>query len=142
MRKEKEGSISDSKRREKGRRIIRQLQGGGGQDEMMSLIGDVFPDFLKITEERLFGNIWSRSGLSIRDRIMVTLAILIEKRWGDKTYVDLHDKLLKVHMHYALNSGISKEELLEVILHVANYTCWGAGYQAIRVAKEVFASRE
>lgn len=142
MSKKREENISDSERREKGRGIIRQLQGERGVDEIFSLMGEVFPDFLKITEERLFGDIWSRSGLSLRDRIMIALAIIIEMRYGDDTYIDLHNQLLKAHMRYALNSGMSKEEILEVILHVANYTCWGAGYQAIKVAKDVFSSKE
>ncbi len=142
MGKENEAEVSDSERRERGRNIIRELRGGESRDEIFDLMEEVFPDFLKITEERLFGDIWSRPGLSLRDRCIITLSILIEKRWGDSAYVDIHDKLLKAHINYCLNSGISKEEILEVILHVANYTCWGAGYQAIRVAKGVFSTRE
>jgi len=142
MIKKEERDISDAERRERGRSILRKLEGDRGQDELMSLMEEVFPDFLKITEERLFGDIWSRPGLSVRDRCMITLALIVEKRYGDEKYIELHDKLLKTHMRYALNSGMSREEILEVILHVANYTCWGAGYQAIRAAKEVFSSKE
>ncbi len=133
---------SDLKRREKGKKVVKQLQGDGGLDEIMTLMEEVFPDFLKITEERLFGDIWSRPGLSLRDRSMITLALLIENRWGDPTYVHFHNKLLKAHLRYALNSGLSKKEILEVMMHVANYTCWGAGHQAIRVAKDILATEE
>ena len=141
MIKKERKDISDAERRERGRSILRLLEGDGGKDGMVSLMEEVFPDFLKITEERLFGDIWSRSGLSVRDRCMITLALIVEKRYGDEKYIDFHDKLLKTHMRYALNSGMSREEILEVILHVANYTCWGAGYQAIRAAKDVFSSK-
>ena len=112
-------SRSPSERQKKGQNIIRQLCGGKKKDETFSLIEDVSPDFMKVvTEEHLFGEIWSRSLLSLRDRCMITLAILIAFRLRND---------LKVHMHYALNVGLSKEEILETIMQSANYTCWGAG---------------
>ena len=134
--------MSTSKRGEKGRNIIGQLQGGIDRDQIFGVIEEVFPDFLKITEEHLFGNVWSRAGLPLRDRCMITLAILIVIRYGDDSYSGFHDQVLKAHMGYALNIGISQEEILEVIMHAANYTCWGAGYEAIRAAKDVFSSKQ
>ena len=71
---------------------------------------------------------------------MVSLALIVEKRYGDAAYIEFHDKLIKAHVQYALNAGVTKEEILELFLHVANYTCWGAGYQAIRAARDVFAA--
>ena len=126
--------MSNSELQEKGRSIIRQLQGGQDKDDIFSIIGEVYPDFLKvITEEQLFGKVWSRPALSLRERSLITLAILVVSRFHDQ---------LKAHMRYALNVGVSQEEILETIMHVANYTCWGAGVEATKLAKEVFTAKE
>ena len=45
-------------------------------------------------------------------------------------------------MSYALNIGISKEEILEMFTHVAHYAGWPTGVNASRVAKEVFSSKQ
>jgi 4-carboxymuconolactone decarboxylase len=105
---------------------------GEDRDELLSLIGKVCPDFLKvITEEHLFGEVWSRPGLDLRERCMITLAILIARRFGDET---------NAHMCDALNVGFSREEILEFILHTVNYTCWGAGVEAIRAGKDILGA--
>ncbi|MFC1909531.1 carboxymuconolactone decarboxylase family protein [Chloroflexota bacterium] len=125
--------MSNSERQERGQSVIQQLQGGTDKDEVFSLIEEVFPDFLKITEEHLFGDIWSRPGLSLRERAMIVLSVLIAFRFRDE---------LKAHMRYALKVGLSQEEILEVIMQVAPYTCWGAGVGATHMAKEVFSAEK
>ena len=126
--------MSNAELQEKGRSIIRQLQGVQDKDDVFSIIGEVYPDFLKvITEEQLFGKVWSRPALSLRERSLITLAILVVSRFHDQ---------LKAHMRYALNVGVSQEEILEVIMHVANYTCWGNAVGATHIAGEVFTSKE
>jgi 4-carboxymuconolactone decarboxylase len=62
---------------------------------------------------------------------MIALAILIARRFGDE---------MKAHMRYALNVGLSREEILEIILHTANYTCWGAGVDATRTGKDILGA--
>jgi 4-carboxymuconolactone decarboxylase len=127
--KETHPKYSSSELRERGKNIIRQLRGQDCKDDLLRAIGEVCPDFLKvITTEHLFGEVWSRPGLELRDRCMIALAILVARRFGDE---------LKEHMRYALNIGLSREEILEVILHTANYTCWGAGVEATKAGKEV-----
>ncbi len=131
-RKGKSPKYSALELQEKGRGVLRQLYGSEDRDELFSLIGKVCPDFLKvITEEHLFGEVWSRPGLSLRDRCMIALAILIARRFGDE---------IKAHMRYALNVGLSREEILEIILHTANYTCWGAGVDATRTGKDILGA--
>ncbi|MFC1909633.1 carboxymuconolactone decarboxylase family protein [Chloroflexota bacterium] len=126
--------MSDSERQERGQSIIQQLQGGTDKDEIFSLIEEVFPDFLKVvTEEQIFGDVWSRPGLALRERAMIVMAVLIAFRFTDE---------LKAHMRYALNIGLSQEEILEVIMQVAPYTCWGCGVGATRLAGEVFSAKE
>lgn len=130
--KETHPKYSSSELRKRGQNIIQQLQGSEGKDDLLTAIGEVCPDFLKvITTEHLFGEVWSRPGLELRDRCMIALAILVARRF---------DKELKAHMQYALNIGLSREEILEVVLHTANYTCWGAGVEATKASKEILGT--
>jgi 4-carboxymuconolactone decarboxylase len=125
--------LRSSERGEKGRNIIQELQGDVDEENVFGFLGEVCPDFLRvITEEHLFGEVWSRPGLGLRDRAMITLAVLIAFRCREE---------LKSHMGYALNAGVSQEEIKEIIMQVANYTCWGSGVQAAQVAGEVFSRK-
>ena len=121
--------MSNSKSQKNGKKIIQQLQAGQDKGDLLNLIGDIFPDFSAvITEDQLFGKVWSRTILSQRERILITLALLVATRCTN---------VLKAHIHYALNSGLSREEIQEVILHTANYTCWGAGVEATRLTSTI-----
>ena len=131
-----------TKTQQTGRHIIRQLSGGEENDELFTLIGDVFPDFMNVvTEGHLFGKIWSRPLLSLRDRSILTIAILIAGPTAP--YIHLPQcSALKSHMRYAVNAGLTIEEILEVILQSGNYTCWGSGVQATRAAGLIFESEQ
>jgi 4-carboxymuconolactone decarboxylase len=123
-----------SEREEKGRKIIQKLQDEADEENLFGFMGEVCPDFLRvITEEHLFGEVWARPGLGLRDRTMITLAVLIAFRCSDE---------LKAHIGYARSAGISKKEIQEIALHVANYTCWGHGNSIAKVAEEVFSQKE
>ena len=127
-------SVPSSERREKGLKIIQELHGEAEGKNTFGLLGEVFPDFLRvITEEHLFGEVWARPGLSLRDRTMITLAVLIAFRCKDE---------IKEHTGYALRAGVSKEEIGEIIMHVANYGCWGAGVNAGQFAAEAFRQKQ
>lgn len=94
---------------------------------------DFFPDFWKMHAGHLFGEVWSRPGLSLRERLIVNLTCLIfhKYNWG-----------MANCMRWALNNGISKEEILEVAMHVAHYGGWPCGINAMEVAKQVFEEKE
>lgn len=125
--------MSDSERLEKGQRMMQQLEGGAAKSEVSRMMEEMFPDFWTMTQEHLYGDIWSGSVLSLRDRIIATLAVLI---------VLVCSEELKVHMRYALNNGISREEILEIINHVKHYGGWPTGVNALFAAKDVFPPRE
>jgi len=125
--------MSNSESQEKGKQIIRQLQADKAQDDLLNQIGEISPDFLEvITETQLFGKVWSRKTLSQRERLLITLALLVASRCNN---------VLKAHIRYALNNGLSREEIQEVILHTANYTCWGASVEATRLTSAVFPGK-
>jgi 4-carboxymuconolactone decarboxylase len=93
----------------------------------------VSPALDKYGEERLFGEVWKRPGLSARDRSIVTLATLIARNQPGEMprYVEL-----------ALDSGVKPAEISEIITHLAFYSGWGNAMSAVAATKEVFARRK
>ncbi len=125
--------MADSERLQKGQKILQQLRGGKGGTGAATATEEVFPEFWRMTQEHLFGEVWSRPGLGLRDRSMISMTTLIVLGRMEE---------LKMHLGYALNLGIPREEILEMMMHVAHYAGWPSAVSAVRVAKEVFASRE
>ena len=91
-----------------------------------------FPKLREATDTWLFGDIWERSGLSRRDRSLITVAML--------TALYRHEQL-PGHVNRALDNGVTKEELVEVITHATFYSGWPTGVQGAVIAKKVFESR-
>lgn len=101
--------------------------------ELFSLIDEVYPGFLKMDKEKSLASIRSQNLLSGRERSMITMAAFLTRRFYDR---------LKAEMRYALNIGVSRENILEVILQATPFAGWPAGVGAISVAKEAFSSKE
>ncbi len=93
------------------------------------LIGEVAPKLTELTEDVLFGDIWERSGLSKRDRSLITVATLIALNRTEQ---------LPFHLERALENGIRKDEIIELITHLAFYSGWPTAMSAVLLAKEVF----
>ena len=94
---------------------------------------NVTDEFARLTMGNLFGDVWSRPGLELRERSMITVAALI---------ILGREHELKLHMRGALNVGISREKIQEMILHLAHYGGWPVAAGATRVAQEVFAEAD
>jgi len=94
------------------------------------MIGDFAPKLVELTDHVLFGDIWERPDLSKRDRSLVTVAALIALNRPEQ---------LRFHLGRALENGLKKEELVEVITHLAFYAGWPSAMTAIMIAKEVFS---
>jgi 4-carboxymuconolactone decarboxylase len=90
------------------------------------------PDLINYTEKWLFGEVWERPQLSKRDRSLIVVATLIALG---------REKQLVGHLERALDNGLTKEQLSEVITHLAFYAGWPAAMTAALVAKDVFAKR-
>ena len=96
------------------------------------IMREIAPQLADLTVDVLFGDVWERPGLSKRDRSLITVATLIALyRTGQ----------LPGHIGRALDNGVTKEEIGEIITHMAFYAGWPTAAQAARVAKEVFDSR-
>jgi len=92
----------------------------------------VVPKLIDLSEKVLYGDVWERPGLSKRDRSLITVAALTAMYRGDQ---------LKGHLERALANGVTKEEIGEVITHIAFYSGWPTAMTAARIAKGVFESR-
>jgi 4-carboxymuconolactone decarboxylase len=87
------------------------------------------PKLVDLTDNVLFGDVWERKGLSKRDRSLITCATLIALNRTEQQVG---------HFQRALDNGVTKEELLEVITHLAFYGGWPVAMSAAQVAKKVF----
>lgn len=92
----------------------------------------VVPKMIDVTEKVIYGDIWERPGLSKRDRSLVVLATLIGTYRPDQ---------LRGHLARALDNGVTKDEIAEIITHLAFYSGWPSSMTAARIAGEVFAER-
>ncbi len=92
-------------------------------------IGDFAPKLAQITDDVLYGDIWERPELSKRDRSLATVAALIALNRPDQ---------LRSHLRIARQNGVTQEELIETITHLAFYAGWPNAVTAIGVAREVF----
>jgi 4-carboxymuconolactone decarboxylase len=95
-------------------------------------IGDFAPKLAEITDNILYGDIWERPQLSKRDRSLVTVAALIAMNRPDQ---------LRSHFARARENGVTQEELIETITHMAFYAGWPNAITAITVAREVFEKK-
>ena len=96
------------------------------------VLGDFAPGLVGFTDDVLFGQVWERTGLSPRDRSLVTVAALVTSGSTDQ---------LVFHLDYAKRNGVTEQELIEAITHLAFYAGWPKAMAAMTVAKNVFRSR-
>ncbi len=95
-------------------------------------IGDFAPKLAELTDDVLYGDIWERPQLSKRDRSLVTVAALIALNRPEQ---------LRSHLIMARKNGVTQQELVETITHLAFYCGWPNAVNAIGVAKEVFGEK-
>jgi 4-carboxymuconolactone decarboxylase len=116
--------------RDEGLQVFRELLPGVLPDGDVDVSGGFAPELMNIGLENVFGKLWTREGLSRRDRSLVTLGILIALR---------SDQELKFHFKIARTNGLTDEELAEVIYHATGYAGFPAAATAKSVAEEAFA---
>ena len=87
------------------------------------------PKLIELTDDILFGEICERPELSKRDCSLITIAVLTA------TY---RPEQLKGHLQRALDNGLTKAEISEMITHVAFYAGWPAGMSAANIARDIF----
>src|SRR5438067_875259 len=93
------------------------------------LFGGIAPALANYTENVLFGEVWERPGLSKRDRSLITVATLVALYRTNE---------LPHHLHRALDNGVTRDELIELITHLAFYSGWPTAATAVQIAQGVF----
>jgi 4-carboxymuconolactone decarboxylase len=120
-------------RYERGLAKLREIDGEAGERVLQSLEG-IAPDFARYLIEFPFGDIYSRPGLDLKSREIAVVAAL--------TALGNASPQLKVHIQGALNVGVTRTELIEVIMQMAVYAGFPAALNGLTAAREVFAARE
>ena len=90
---------------------------------------DIAPAFADLTDRVLFGDVWKRPGLSPRDRNLITVASLVALYRINE---------LPFHLNLALRNGLTREELIEAITHLALYCGWPTAATALPIVQCVF----
>jgi 4-carboxymuconolactone decarboxylase len=99
-----------------------------GKTRAQELLGDTAPDLVRLTDDVLFGDVWANPALSPRDRSLVTVAALVSLYRTDQ---------LSSHLRRALDNGLSKDELVQAITHLAFYAGWPNAMSAMGQLKQL-----
>src|SRR5437762_429678 len=91
--------------------------------------GHIAPALAEITDRVLFGDVWERPGLSPRDRSLITVASLVSLYRTNE---------LPFHLKKALENGLTREEIVEAIAHLAFYSGWPTADTALSIAQHAF----
>ena len=94
--------------------------------------GDIAPALAEYTDKVLFGDVWERPDLSPRDRSLITVATLVALYRTNE---------LPFHLKKAIDNGISRDEIIELITHLAFYSGWPTANTALTIARQVFAEK-
>ncbi len=94
------------------------------------MFGDFAPKLAELTDRVLFDDVWERRELSKRDRSLITVAALTATNRPDQ---------LRFHLAKAIENGVTEQELIETITHLAFYSGWPGSVTAIMIARELFS---
>jgi 4-carboxymuconolactone decarboxylase len=119
--------MADPTRFDRGAGVLEQLFGIRPTQEQTR------DEFARLTIENLFGDVWTRPGLALRDRSLVTVAALT---------VLGREQELRMHLGGALRAGITREQIRELMMHLAHYGGWPVAVMGLRIAAEVFAAAD
>ena len=115
-------------KREKGLKIMKKM------GLLQSGEKPISRDFMAHIVDALYGTIWSRDEvIDLQERSLITVAVLVALN---------RENELKIHIRGALNLGISKEKLEEMILHVAHYSGFPTGVSANQILNEIISDLE
>jgi len=117
-----------AQRNERGRAIMEQLTGSA--EKTTALLAALAPEFADWVNEFALGQVWARPGLDLKTRSLCTVAAL--------TVLGRINNL-KTHIRGALGNGATRDEVIEVILHMAVYGGFPDAWDGLAAAREVFA---
>jgi 4-carboxymuconolactone decarboxylase len=95
--------------------------------------GDVAPKLAELTDDVLFGDVWERPQLSKRDRSLITCAALVATGKTEQ---------MAFHFPRAIENGVTQEELVEMITHLAFYVGWPSAVSAVARVRELLVKKD
>lgn len=122
--------MDEKKRYEEGLKVRRAVLGDAHVDRSLSRQNDFTAEFQDMITRHAWGEIWTRPALDRKTRSCMTLSMMIALNRGDE---------FKLHVRGAINNGLSKDDIKEVILQAAIYCGVPAANTAMHLAQEVLA---
>ena len=123
--------MPDSPLRAKGRAMRRKLMGDAYADRLDKGVytDPMMEKFAEVTQETIFGTLWTRPGLDIKTRALI--CVISDTATG-------RTPELKLHVRFARNHGWSEDEIAEALIHLLGYVGAPLVREALLTAKEVF----
>lgn len=118
---------------ERGLKVRREVLGEEYVNKALANVNAFNEDLQQLVTRYCWGEIWTRPGLSRRDRSIINLAMISALNRPHE---------LRLHLRGALNNGLTKEEVREILLQVTIYCGVPAGVDSFRAAQEVFGAED
>lgn len=125
--------MADATLYNRGMATRRSVLGDRHVDGATARMSEFERDFQTFITEGAWGSVWSRPGITRRERSMITLALLAALG---------HDEELAMHVRASVNTGTSPEDIKEALMHVAVYAGVPAANRAFKIAREQLEKRE
>ena len=97
------------------------------------MLGEIAPKLAELGDKVLFGDVWERPQLSKRDRSLITCTALVALGKTEQ---------MTTHFPRAIQNGVTQEEIIEMITHMAFYAGWPSAVSAAMRAREIFGKTE
>ena len=117
-------------RYQQGEKMRRRVLGDAHVDASQAQQTDLDAGFQTLVTEAAWGTVWASDAISLRERSMITLALLA----ATKNFNEI-----PMHVRATANTGASEQDVMEAFQHVAIYAGVPAANHAVKIAKEVFA---
>jgi 4-carboxymuconolactone decarboxylase len=121
--------MDERERYENGMSVRRTVLGDAHVGRTLTKLNDFNKDFQDLITRYAWGDIWSRPGLARHSRSLITIAMMVALNRGEE---------FRMHVRAALNNGVSRDEIKEVLLQAAIYCGLPAANSAFREAEDVF----
>ena len=122
--------MDEKKRHEEGMKTRRAVLGGAHVDQAVAKQNEFSAEFQDLITRYAWGEIWSRPELDRKTRSLITIAMMVALNRSEE---------LKLHLQSALNIGVSRTEIKEVLLQTAIYCGVPAANGAFHLAEQVFS---
>ncbi|HEY0837863.1 MAG TPA: carboxymuconolactone decarboxylase family protein [Azospirillum sp.] len=123
----------DDERYRRGLAKLKEVDGAAGE-HVVAAMREIAPDFARLMVEYPFGDVYTRPGLDLRSREIATIAAL--------GAMGTCAPQLAVHVAAALNVGVTREEIVEIMIHLSVYAGFPATVNGLAIAQRVFAERD